>query len=297
MQPTWLGKLAVGERQSFSSRPPSTTMHRLRLTSINVLRTPSPSRQAYKIRVVTRAFHHTAMRRRTQHNCIHTEYKPPFRSSQLTPPTTDDAFKSCLESNQRWAKSTASADPAFFSNLAKGQAPEILWLGCSDSRKPETTILGLQPGDVFTHRNIANIVSPTDLSLLSVVEFAVRHLKVKHVVLCGHTGCGGVAATLANGKLGILDVWLQPMRAIREQHAEELEKLEGAEKSTYMAKLNVQGGVEVLRRMPAVLEAIKERGLEVHGLIFNLATGLLEDLKCGEDEAVEKKRVAAFETK
>jgi carbonic anhydrase len=157
--------------------------------------------------------------------------------------------------------------------------------------------MGLKPGDVFTHRNIANIINPTDLSLLSVVEFSVRHLKVKHVVVCGHTSCGGVNATLANNKLGVLDLWLQPMRALREKHADELAKLEGADKSNHLAKLNVQAGVENLRRIPTVIEAMQERGLQLHGVIYDLATGLLEDLDCGEEEEVGKNRIAAFETK
>lgn len=208
----------------------------------------------------------------------------------------DDAFQACLKYNEKWAKETAEKDPEFFPKLAKGQAPEILWLGCSDARKPETTILGLKPGDVFTHRNIANIINPTDLSLLSVVEFAVKHIKVKHVVVCGHTSCGGVAATLANNKLGVLDLWLQPMRALREQHADELAKLEGSDKSTYMAKLNVKAGVENLKRMSTVIDAMKERGLKVHGVIYDLATGLLDEVDCSEDDGVGEKRVAAFLT-
>ena len=157
--------------------------------------------------------------------------------------------------------------------------------------------MGLKPGDVFTHRNIANIINPTDISLLSVVEFAVAHIKVKHVVVCGHTSCGGVNATLNNNKLGVLDLWLQPMRQLREKHAHELDRMEGAEKSTYMAKLNVQNGVENLRRMATVIDAMKDRGLQVHGVIYDLATGLLEEVDTGEDEDVGKNRVAAFQTK
>ena len=210
---------------------------------------------------------------------------------------TGDAFQNCLTYNKQWAHDTAEKDPEFFPKLAKGQAPEILWLGCSDARKPETTILGLKPGDVFTHRNIANIINPTDISLLSVVEFAVRHIKVKHVVVCGHTSCGGANAALANNKLGILDTWLLPMKVLREQHADELAKLEGAEKTTYMAKLNVQAGVENLRRLPPVLEAMQERGLQVHGVMYDLATGLLEDLQCGEGEGAAKNRLATFQTR
>lgn len=209
----------------------------------------------------------------------------------------EDAFRLCLEYNKRWATETAKNDPEFFPTLAKGQAPQILWLGCSDARKPETTILGLKPGDVFTHRNIANIINPTDISLLSVVEFAVAHIKVKHVVVCGHTSCGGVNATLSNNKLGVLDLWLQPMRALREKHADELAKLEGTDKTTYMAKLNVEAGVENLRRIPTVIDAMRDRGLQVHGVIYDLATGLLDEVDTSENDETGQKRVSAFETK
>lgn len=215
----------------------------------------------------------------------------------LTTRILDNAFQSSLESNKKWAEETSKRDADFFPKSAKGQAPQILWLGCSDSRIPETTILGLKPGDVFTHRNIANMIHPTDLSLLSVVEFSVRHLKVNHVVLCGHTSCGGVNAALGNSKIDVLDLWLGPMKTLREQHVAELEKLEGAEKATYLSKVNVKHGVEQLRRLPPVLEAMRDRGLQVHGLIYDLATGRLEDLHCGEHESAVKKRLAVFETK
>ena len=208
-----------------------------------------------------------------------------------------NAFKQCLEYNHKWATSTAATDPNFFPTLAKGQSPKILWLGCSDARKPETTILGLKPGDVFTHRNIANIINPTDLSLLSVVEFAVKHIQVQHVVVCGHTSCGGVNATLNNANLGVLDLWLQPMRALREKHADELAKLEGLEKSTYMAKLNVTQGVNNLKRIPTVIDAMRDRGVQVHGVIYDLATGLLEEVPTDEDDETISKRISTFETK
>ena len=153
----------------------------------------------------------------------------------------------------------------------------------------------MSPGDVFTHRNIANIVNSTDLSLLSVVEFAVKHLKVNHVALCGHTSCGGVNATLGNKKLDVLDLWLQPMRLLREQHAEELAELDENEKSAHLAKLNVKAGVGRLMRMAPVLEAMRDRDLKVHGLIFDLASGRLEDLRCEEDDQAHEKRLATFD--
>lgn len=133
--------------------------------------------------------------------------------------------------------------------------------------------------------------------MLSVIEFAVFHLKVKHILVCGHTSCGGVAATLANGNLGVLDIWLQPMRALREKHAAELDKLEGKDKANLMTKLNVHASVHVLRGIPTVIEAVQERGLTVHGLIYHLDSGKLEEVDCDEPEEVRKTREAVFARK
>lgn len=153
----------------------------------------------------------------------------------------------------------------------------------------------MKPGEVFTHRNIANIINSTDISLLSIVQFSVFHLKVKHIVVCGHTSCGGVAASLANAKLDILDVWLQPLRALREKFADELAAMPEGERGTFLAKENVKAGVEVLKRIPTVIDAIKERDLEVHGVLYDLSTGQLEDILVDENEQVACKRVACFE--
>ncbi|KAK4503234.1 hypothetical protein PRZ48_006662 [Zasmidium cellare] len=210
---------------------------------------------------------------------------------------SSDAYKRCLDSNHQWADKVAKEDPEFLTTQAKGQAPPILWLGCADSRVPETTILGCKPGDVFTHRNIANIINSTDISLLSIVQFAVFHLKVKHIVVCGHTSCGGVAASLANSKLDILDIWLQPLRALREKYADELEGMDAGERGTFLAKKNVIAGVEALERIPTVIDAMRERGVTVHGLLYNLATGKLEEVEFEEDEKTANKRVSAFERK
>ncbi|GAB7365895.1 hypothetical protein MBLNU230_g7223t1 [Neophaeotheca triangularis] len=202
-----------------------------------------------------------------------------------------------IRANEEWATRTASENPDFFPKAAKGQSPKILWIGCSDSRMPETTLLGLKPGDVFTHRNIANIVSPTDINMLSVVDFAVKNLKVEHIVVAGHTSCGGVGATLGNAKLGVIDVWLQPMRLLRERHAEELEKLEGMEKSNYLAKLNVQAGVEGLKRISTVIDAMQAGQTQVHGVLLDVATGRLNELEQIEDETAGSNRMKAFLTK
>lgn len=162
---------------------------------------------------------------------------------------------------------------------------------------PETTVLGKKPGEVFVLRNIANVINPTDIALLSSVEFSVKHLKIKHIVLCGHTSCGGVKATLANNKLDILDVWLQPMRQIREKHADALGKMSAEEKEDALARLNVQAGVDNLRRIPTVVDAIKERGLQVHGVLYRLDKGYLEQIDTAEDEHAGACRHSTFELK
>ncbi|CAK1364790.1 Carbonic anhydrase [Cercospora beticola] len=208
---------------------------------------------------------------------------------------TADAYHHCLDCNKKWAKEVATKDPNFFPTCSKGQAPPILWIGCADSRVPETTILNCKPGEVFTHRNIANIINSTDISLLSIVQFAVFHLKVKHIVVAGHTSCGGVAASLANTKLDILDIWLQPLRALREKFSDELDDMDEKERGTFLAKKNVQAGVENLKRIPTVIDAMRERGLDIHGVIYNIDKGLLEEVDEPEDEKYSVRRVKVFE--
>ncbi|TVY60738.1 Carbonic anhydrase [Lachnellula suecica] len=194
-----------------------------------------------------------------------------------------DPFQYALKSNEAWANYKGHQNPTFFPKLSEGQAPKILWLGCSDSRVPETTLLGLQPGDVFTHRNIANIISPTDLSFLSVLEYAVMHVKVSHIVLCGHTACGGCAGALSDGRIGgVLDAWLTPLKAVRDAHEAELKGIKDDKaRMRRLAELNVAKGVEVLMSSYVVAEAIKERGLQVHGVLYDIACGKINDLAVG----------------
>jgi len=200
-----------------------------------------------------------------------------------------DHFAFALNSNAAWAGYKNHQNPSFFPTLANGQSPTILWIGCSDSRVPETTVLGLQPGDVFVHRNIANIVSPTDVNLMAVVEYAVDHLKVKHIVLCGHTCCGGAGAALSNSRIGgILDTWLVPLKSVRKQHERELKLIENeAERAVRLAELNVQNGVQVLLSSLVVEEAMVERGLKVHGVLYDIACGKIRDLRVGNCELSE----------
>ncbi|KAI9853008.1 MAG: hypothetical protein M1838_002787 [Thelocarpon superellum] len=198
----------------------------------------------------------------------------------------EDAFNAALLSNSEWASQTASTKPTLFPSLASAQHPTILWIGCADSRVPETTILGLPPGQVFVHRNIANVVHPGDISCASVLEYGIVHLKISHVVLCGHTNCGGAAAALAittdaaapAKSLGVLDPWLHPLRALRAQHAAELQKLAPAEAAVRLAELNVLAGVETLKENVAVKNALREGKVTLHGVVYDTASGLLRVL-------------------
>ncbi|OTB03607.1 hypothetical protein M426DRAFT_60039 [Hypoxylon sp. CI-4A] len=195
----------------------------------------------------------------------------------------EDAFVYALSSNQAWAGYKGHQNPDFFPKLASGQSPEILWLGCSDSRCPETVILGLQPGDVFVHRNIANIISPTDINTSAVIEYAVAHIKVKHVVLCGHSACGGAAAALGGARVGgVLDTWLTPLRTLRNAHREELDAIaDDKARAIRIAELNVQAGIDVLLANATIQDAIAERGLQVHGTLFDIGSGRIRDLGFG----------------
>lgn len=197
---------------------------------------------------------------------------------------TKDIFDYAMNSNSAWAGYKSHQNPDFFPKLAQGQSPQILWIGCADSRCPETTILGLQPGDVFVHRNIANIVSPTDVNTSAVIEYAVQHLKVKYVVLAGHTCCGGCAAALGDSRVGgVLDTWLTPLKAIRTARQHELDAIpESKDRIVRMAELNVAAGARVLLANHAIQDAIRDRGLQVKGVVFDLATGRLRDLGVGD---------------
>lgn len=208
-----------------------------------------------------------------------------------------DLYTTALErGNPAWREHVKTANPSLFPKLAAGQSPQILWIGCSDSRCPETTILGLQPGDVFVHRNIANILTPTDLSSLSVIQFAVGTLKVQHVVLCGHTNCGGVAGALGSKKLGLLDTWLRPLRAVRSENLDLLEKLTPHDAALKLVELNVRKGITVLLENSDITTAVAERGLKVHGLIYDVGSGELKELDIGEEESRMKERARAFVT-
>ncbi|KZF20247.1 putative carbonic anhydrase [Xylona heveae TC161] len=206
-----------------------------------------------------------------------------------------DVFDLALAQNKSWAYRTAAEDPNLFPSLASGQKPEILWIGCADSRIPETTVLGLKPGDIFVHRNIANILHPGDVNAQSVIEYAVVYLQVKHVVICGHTSCGGVNAALGNKKLGVIDTWLHPLRSLRMQHNKDLRDLSQPEAALKLVELNVRKGVQVLKENPAIIDAVRERGLQLHGIVYQVANGELKELDTSDSPEDEADRKAAFQ--
>ncbi|KAL2208126.1 carbonic anhydrase [Sarocladium strictum] len=193
---------------------------------------------------------------------------------------SEDDYTYALSSNQAWAGYKSRQNPSFFKTIAEKNTPSILWLGCSDARVPETTILGLQPGDIFVHRNVANIVSPTDLNTLAVIEHAVINLQVKHIILCGHTGCDMVEAALGDGTMGgILDIWLTPLRALTGQVETQMNGHTSTEqKCTRVAELNVEAGVRTLKANWAVRMGMKSRGVTVHGCMFDIHTGKVTEL-------------------
>ena len=190
----------------------------------------------------------------------------------------------------------AQEQPDLFPSLAAGQSPEILWIGCADSRCPETSFLALRPGDVFVHRNIANVIQHNDLNSASVIEYAVAHLKVSHIIVCGHTHCGGVAAALGNKKLGLLDAWLMPLRRLREENLETLTALPHAEAALKLTELNVAATLRVLKEKNSIQEAIQERGLKLHGAIYDVGSGRMRELNVEESGDAVSARLAAFKT-
>ncbi|MFM2018553.1 MAG: hypothetical protein RL007_2209 [Bacteroidota bacterium] len=189
-------------------------------------------------------------------------------------------IQNVFKNNEAWVKEKLSIDPHYFENLSKGQSPEFLYIGCSDSRVTAEDIMGVQPGEVFVHRNIANLVNNVDLNVMSVLNYAVRHLKVQHVVVCGHYYCGGVKAAMQSADLGILNPWLRNIRDVYRLHAAELNAIEDEDaRYNRLIELNVQEQCVNLIKTAAIQQAHKERGLLVHGWVFDVKSGKLIDLK------------------
>jgi carbonic anhydrase len=189
-------------------------------------------------------------------------------------------IKQIFKNNSTWVKEKLNVDAKYFKNLAKGQSPEVLYIGCSDSRVTAEELMGLAPGDVFVHRNIANLVPNTDLSAMSVIDYAVAHLKVNHIVVCGHYYCGGVKAAMESVDLGLLNPWLRNIRDVYRIHKKELNAIEDEEQRyKRLVELNVQEQCINIIKSAKVQKAMLERGLTVHGWVFDIGSGKLIDLK------------------
>jgi carbonic anhydrase len=189
------------------------------------------------------------------------------------------SLENLFQANRLWANDMVADDPEFFHRLVDVQEPRYLWIGCSDSRVPANEILGLRPGEVFVHRNVANLVNHTDFNCLSVIQYAVEVLRVEHIMVVGHYGCGGVRAALTNRELGLIDNWLRHVRAIYKRHPEDFAGLDDVEKEDRLCELNVLDQARHVSETSIVQNAWKRgQKIEIHGWIYRLSNGLLRDL-------------------
>ena len=206
-------------------------------------------------------------------------------------------LKHLFENNRAWAERMLAQEPEFFDKLAHLQNPEYLWIGCSDSRVPANQITGLQPGEVFVHRNVANVVVHTDLNCLSVMQFAVDVLKVKHIIVCGHYGCGGVRAALTGERLGLIDNWLRHIQDVRDKHAGLLAPLGDEAAVNRLCELNVIEQVVNVARTTILRDAWQRgQSVTVHGWVYGLSNGQLRDLGISVDalDAVDATQAGAL---
>jgi carbonic anhydrase len=206
-------------------------------------------------------------------------------------------YKKILENNQKWVEEKLSLNPNFFSKLAQGQQPPLLWIGCSDSRVPANEIIGAEAGEVFVHRNIANMVIHTDMSMLSVLDYAVNALQVKHVIVCGHYGCGGVKAAMGNTSIGVIDNWIRHIKDVYRFHQEELDTIIDENKRfNRFVELNTMEQVFDLAKTSIVQNAWKNgQELHLHGWVYGLNSGLVNDL--GVNFSCDKDLDAVYQLK
>ena len=192
------------------------------------------------------------------------------------------SLKHLFERNREWAGEIKQKSPDFFTQLSQQQDPEYLWIGCSDSRVPANEIVNLPPGEVFVHRNIANVVVHTDLNCLSVIQYAVDVLKVKHIIVCGHYGCGGIKAALENHEHGLIDNWLRHIKDVYRFNAEKLDELEHQQKLNLLCELNVKEQVVNVCNSTIVQKAWKRGAdLSIHGWVYSIKNGILKNLETG----------------
>ncbi len=204
-----------------------------------------------------------------------------------------------LANNLRWAANRTHDDPKYFQRLSGQQAPDYLWIGCSDSRVPANEIVGLDPGELFVHRNVANLAPPQDANSLSVIQFAVEILKVRHIVVCGHYGCGGVRAAIDGSRHGLVDHWLQPVRGLYRRQVEEFDRIVDEDaRVNHLCERNVLSQVENVIANPSVQDAWRRKQpLRVHGWIYSIRDGLLRDLETsvGDAETADSLLKAGFD--
>lgn len=200
-------------------------------------------------------------------------------------------YQSLLDGNKEWVNARLKEDPGFFERLSKGQSPQFLWIGCSDSRVPANEITNTMPGDIFVHRNIANMVVNNDLNLLSVLDYAVNILEVKHVIVCGHYGCGGVKAAMGDEQYGLVDHWLSFIKNVYRLHRDELDSIQDeTERFDRFVELNVVEQVHDLVKTNVIQNSWKKRQLpNVHGWVYSLKTGIIKDLNVSRTPVSEVK--------
>ena len=198
-----------------------------------------------------------------------------------------------LENNQKWAESKLQKDQNVFEKHVGGQSPKYLWIGCSDSRIPAHEMLGLSEGDVFVHRNIANVVPHSDMNVLSVIEYGVVHLGVEHVIVCGHYGCGGVAAAMENAQFGLIDNWLRHIRDVYSQEKEMINQIPDHEmRHKKLIELNVWSQVQNVAGTTIIQNAWKNgKNIAIHGWVYDIATGRIKDLSCSVSSLNEVEKV------
>ena len=202
-------------------------------------------------------------------------------NTKATQDVNTDLYKSLLEGNKQFVEDTLKLDPNYFENLAKGQSPPVFWIGCADSRVPANQITNTAPGQIFVHRNIANMVIHSDMNMLSVLDYAVNVLKVKQVIVTGHYGCGGVIAAISHQQFGLIDNWLRHIKDVYRLHAEELDKIEDIdERCDRLVEYNVIENVYNLCKTSIVQNACHNgQPLGIHGWVYSLRTGVISDLK------------------
>lgn len=209
----------------------------------------------------------------------------------------DAFYQSLLDNNKKWVAEKLEQDPEFFDKLAKGQKPPLLWIGCADSRVPANEITGTNPGEVFVTRNIANMVNHTDMSMLSVLDYAVNILEVRHIVVCGHYGCGGVLAAMGNKQFGLIDNWLRHIKDVYRIHQDELDRIEDEKKrADRFVELNVVEQVYDLAKTSIIQNSWKNRkGPEIHGWVYDISNGIIIDLNVTVKDDSELLNVFKFE--